>query len=471
MPVLLVSANREHFPEPVFPVGAVYVAGALERAGHDVRLLDLGMTATPLRALRRAVRELEPSVIGLSLRNADNASWPCTRTYLPWYGRLAAELRAVHGGRLVTGGSAVGIFPAELTALTGAAAGIAGDGEAELDLLLGLNGRHAAGASAGETREGAAQAGSGAPEASPMPVHVGLLQKLDDVGPPADLPHVFPAHRGHRAVGVQTARGCPHGCVYCTYPLLEGRQVRRRPPEAVLDELERLARSGVQQVFIVDSSFNADEQHLVAVCEGILRRSLRLRFSCYLQPRFGDAGVAQLLAKAGCTSVDLGTDSAVPSVLAGMGKGFTVDELRLASSACREAGLDVCQSLIFGGPGETEATAAETIRVMDELQPTAVVAMVGVRVYPGTPLAARAAGEGRMPPGGSLLAPWFYVAEGLDPGALLAQVSAAAGPRRNWFLPGVKDWSGALGPRLLRAFHKDGPLWRSFPSPRWYKLV
>jgi hypothetical protein len=111
MSVLLVSANREHFPEPVFPIGAVYVTGALERAGHDVRLLDLGLAASPLRSLRRAVRELRPAVVGLSLRNADNAAWPCTRTYLPWYARLSAELHAVHGGRLVVGGPAVGVFP------------------------------------------------------------------------------------------------------------------------------------------------------------------------------------------------------------------------------------------------------------------------------------------------------------------------------------------------------------------------
>ena len=456
MSVLLVSANREHFPEPVFPVGAAYMAGALERAGHDVRLLDLGLTAAPLRALRRAVDELRPSVVGLSLRNADNASWPCTRTYLPWYGRLAAELRSAHGGRLVVGGSAVGIFPAELTALTGAAAGIAGDGEAELGLLLGDE---------GDRRRSAAGSGEGGR------VRTGLLASLDDVGPPSDLARVFPPYRAYRAVGVQTARGCPHACVYCTYPLLEGSRVRRRPPEAVVDELERLARSGLEQAFIVDSTFNSDERHLVAVCEGMLRRGVRLRFSCYLQPRFEDAGVAALLARAGCTSVDFGTDTAAPGVLEGMGKGFTVEQLREASQACREAGLDVCHSLIFGGPGESHATAAETVRVMDELRPTAVVAMVGIRVYPGTPLAARAAAEGALPPGGSLLSPRFYIAAGLEPGALLAQVRDAAASRRNWFLPGVKDWSGALGPRLLRAFHHDGPLWRAFPTPRWYKLV
>jgi radical SAM superfamily enzyme YgiQ (UPF0313 family) len=445
MSVLLVSANREHFPEPVYPVGPAYVAGALERAGHEVRLLDLGLTSAPLRSLRRAIRELQPSVVGLSLRNADNCSWPHTRCYLPWYGRLGAELRSVHGGRVVAGGSAVGIYPEELTALTGAHAAIAGDGEAELDALLGCD---------GDAR-----------------IRGGLLDHLEDVGPPVDALRVFPSHGRYRSVGVQTARGCPYGCVYCTYPMLEGRRLRRRPVAAVLEELERLAQSGVEQVFIVDSSFNADEGHLVALCEGMLARGLHLRFSCYLQPRFSDPGVACLLARAGCTSVDFGTDSAAPEVLAGMGKEFGVDDLRRATSACREAGIDVCQSLIFGGPGETEATVAETVRVMDELRPTAVVAMVGVRVYPGTPLAARAAAENVLPPGGGLLSPCFYVAKGLTLRGLLAQVSGAAAPRRNWFLPGVKDWSGALGPHVLRALHKDGPLWRAFPTPRWYKLV
>ena len=191
---------------------------------------------------------------------------------------------------------------------------------------------------------------------------------------------------------MQTARGCPHACVYCTYPGLEGAHLRRRPPEAVADEMERLRREvGATEQFIVDSSFNADEGHMTAVCEELRRRRSRpgapladVSFSCYLQPRVGDPGVFRLLRAAGCTSLDFGIDTAAEALLPGLGKSFSIAGLRASTAAAKAAGIDVCHSLLFGGPGETPATVAESVRVTDEVAPTAVVAMVGLRIYPGT---------------------------------------------------------------------------------------
>lgn len=455
--VLLVVANREQFPEPAFPLGSLYVAGALEAAGARARVFDAGLHRRPLAALRAELAAFRPAVVGLSLRNADNAAFPCTRTYLGWYERLAREVAAhASRARLVAGGPAFSIFPAELLRLLGVDAGVIGDGEATAALL-------AAGLPSG---------------LSELP-----LADLAEVRLPADLRGVFRGAGSYATVGVQTARGCPHRCIYCTYPRLEGARLRRRQPEAVADEVERLQRElGAGELFIVDSSFNADEEHAAAVCEALIRRRrppgspLRdLSFSCYLQPRARGRRFFGLLAAAGCSAVDFGTDSAAAALLPVLGKVFTIDDLFAATRGAQRAGLDVCHSLLFGGPGETPATVAETIRVMDELAPTAVVAMVGLRVYPGTALAGLARDAGLIGERDSLLRPLFYaagVAAG-DPraGWLFEQVRAAAAGRRGWFLPGARDWSAAWGPRLLRRLGKPGPLWRNFPRPRWYRYV
>ena len=128
----------------------------------------------------------------------------------------------------------------------------------------------------------------------------------------------------------------------------------------------------------------------MAVCEELRRRRSRpgapladVSFSCYLQPWATGSGVFQLLAAAGCTSVDFGIDTAAEAMLPALGKSFSIGDLRDATRWALAAGLDVCHSLIFGGPGETPATVAETVRVTDELAPTAVVAMAGMRICPG----------------------------------------------------------------------------------------
>lgn len=459
--LLLVVANREQFPEPAFPIGALYVAGAAEAAGAEARVFDAGLHRRPLAALRAEILAFRPDVVGLSLRNADNAAYPCTRTYLSWYERVAREVRraatqtgevrlGAAGPRLVAGGPAFSIFPHELLQALGADAGVIGDGE-EAAARLAM----------GELPDGLSE----------LP-----CAGLATVRLPADLARVFAGAARYRTVAVQTARGCPHGCIYCTYPSLEGRRVRTRPPEAVADEAERLhSELSASELFVVDSSFNADEAHLGAVCEALRRRALPLHFSCYLEPRMSDPGLFESLAAAGCTSVDFGSDSAASATLSALGKSFGVNDLRSATRAAQRAGLDVCHSLLFGGPGETPETVAETVRVMDELAPTAVVAMAGLRIYPGTALARLARDAGLVHERDQLLEPRFYAAGVLadDPRAawLFEQVRGAAATRRNWFLPGARDWSAAWGPRLLRRVGRPGPLWRNFPRPRWYRYL
>jgi radical SAM superfamily enzyme YgiQ (UPF0313 family) len=455
---LIVVANREDFPEPAFPAGALYVAGAVEAAGGVARVFDAGAFRRPVPALRAAVTAFRPDVVGVSLRNADNAAWPHTRTYTAWYARVAAAVRdAAPQARLVLGGPAFSIFPRDMGREIGVRDGVIGDGEEAARLLV-----------EGSLPEGIVE----------LPRH-----DLAAVRLPARLGEACPEASRFRTAGVQSARGCPHHCIYCTYPRLEGARLRRRAPEAVVDEMERLRREqGAVEQFLVDSSFNADEAHMVAVCEEARRRRSRpgapladVSFSCYLQPRVSEPGVFSLLAEAGCTSVDFGIDTAAEQLLPGLGKSFTGADLRASTRAALAAGLDVCHSLLFGGPGESPETVAETVQVTDELAPTAVVAMVGLRIYPGTRLAEVARTAGIIGEHEPLLEPRFYAAGHAadDPrvGWLLEQVTAAAAPRRNWFLPGARDWSAAWGPRLLRRFGKAGPLWRNFPRPRWYRYV
>src|SRR3990172_5371789 len=93
--VLLISANREHFPEPAFPIGAAYVASALLRSGAEVRIFDAGLTRFPSRSLRREIVSFTPRIIGLSLRNIDNAAYPCTQHYAPGCLEIGKAIRRV----------------------------------------------------------------------------------------------------------------------------------------------------------------------------------------------------------------------------------------------------------------------------------------------------------------------------------------------------------------------------------------
>src|SRR4030065_1102592 len=182
MRVLLLSASREDVPEPVFPLGAAYVASALLREGAQVRGFDAGITPFPLPSLRRALERFSPDIVGLSLRNVDNAAYPRSRCYLPGYVRIACQVRSSSRATLYLGGAAFSIFPEDLMRLLGAGGGATGDGgDGMLRLLRGGGGRI---------------------------VH-GRLDDLDSVVFPRGAESGFPGFDPYRAIGVPTPRGWP----------------------------------------------------------------------------------------------------------------------------------------------------------------------------------------------------------------------------------------------------------------------
>lgn len=175
-----------------------------------------------------------------------------------------------------------------------------------------------------------------------------------------------------------------------------------------------------------------------------------------------DPALFRLLARAGCVAVDFGLDSAAPAVMRALHKGFTQEDVLRSAAACREAGIDFCHSLIFGGPGETLETLRETIAVVRACRPTAVTPMTGLRIYPGTDLARQARAEGLVTTDDDLFVPRFYFG-GWDPAELIATVQREVGRSMNWFFPAAKDWRASRTYRLLTALQPKRPLWRNIP--------
>ena len=86
-------------------------------------------------------------------------------------------------------------------------------------------------------------------------------------------------------LNVQTKRGCPYRCAYCSYPLLEGKQIRARDPEAVVDDVKRLERDfNARYIFFTDSVFNDPAGHYLEICEALIRSGNKLPWTGYFRP-------------------------------------------------------------------------------------------------------------------------------------------------------------------------------------------
>lgn len=442
MDVLIVSLNRCQEPIPVLPVGACLAAEAAERAGHSVRLLDLMFERDPLGRLRAELSARKPDVVGLSVRNLDNAEWSAPASYVP-DAVAAARLARAQGARVVLGGAGVGVIAEALLDRTGADAAVAGDGELSFPSLL------EALFSEGDPGQPVWRRHNDGPWRFPR------LERWLPLGAYATR---------FATVPLQTKRGCPFGCIYCTYPGIEGREYRLCPPAEAAEEVVRLGRAGVRDVEFVDNLFNAPREHALAVCAEISRRRPGVRLhSVDLSPLFLDDELLGAMEAAGFAGAGVTAESASDPVLARLGKGFGADDVHRAAERLRRRRIPTMWVFLLGGPGETPETVAQTLRFAETSLGPADAAFfnVGVRVYPGTALEVIARAEGLLNGSEDLLEPTFYVSPALDAQWLLRTVNRAVARNPRFLGPSMPlRWALPLVRRLGYAVGLRPPLWR-----------
>lgn len=449
--ILLISTNRCTVPDPVFPLGLSYLNSALRQAGHDTRWLDYQADATPLAEV---LGEFKPHLAAISLRNIDDVLIRKRETYYQDLRGLCDSIRHQAGCRIVMGGSGFSVFPERIFEISGADFGVQGEGEASLAELVA-----------------ALENGS---DYRSIP---GLVFRLDgqlQVNPPRfstpdvvleppDRPAGLNAHylAASGMLNLQTQRGCAHACCYCTYPVIEGRTHRRRPPERVADDMVRLREAGARYVFIVDSIFNSSPEHVEETCAAIARRNSGLRWGCFLRPEGLTPDLMALMAKAGLAHIEFGSDSFCDEVLEAYAKRFTFADVFKSSELARAAGIDYCHFLICGGPGETEETLETSFTNSLRLPGAIVMAVVGMRIYPGTPLFSRALREGIVTPNTDLLEPVYFVAPGLTPEDIFNRLKSFSQRNPSWIAGDPAPEYDRLVQRL-RSRGVAGPLWSYF---------
>jgi radical SAM superfamily enzyme YgiQ (UPF0313 family) len=179
-----------------------------------------------------------------------------------------------------------------------------------------------------------------------------------------------------------SGRGCFGRCTFCRdVPLMEGRKLRMRHPELVVDEIE------------YDLSLFP---YLSGICEELLRRKLRITWSCNCRTDL-DLSLLPLMKRAGCRMLMVGFEFGTQEALDAVKKGTTLEHsVRLAKEA-RRLGFTVHGCFMFGAPGETKESALETIEFAKSL-PMDTVQFSGICAYPGSEIYQEATSKGFLTP-------------------------------------------------------------------------
>lgn len=444
MRVFLLSANTEQEPYPTYPLGLSVIAAATQKAGHDAEQHDLlYLTHVKNSSLVERLRQSNPDVVGISLRNIDNVDSFTSEAHwhLDRFRQLIKDIRQTTPAPIVIGGAGFSLMPEAILDYCGGDYGIVGEGEQAFSHLLELLEQK---------------------KTPPRIMKAPFLCTHAEIQEPCFAPDLLRYYtEASGVISLHTKRGCVKNCLYCTYPLLEGRTIRPRPVEAVLDDLRWLKKNAkFQELFFTDAVFNDISGHWLRLVEGMARAGISTPWTAFFQPE-GLTGEALALCKrTGLKAVEFGTDALSDTTLSALDKGFSFDAARQATSLCHNLALPCAHFVICGGPGETMHTLHEGLDNLETLEQCLVFAFLGIRIYQGTPLMDQAIREGIAHAEDSTLRPTYYFTPHITPG------DAADVLRQRFRKNRLRIFPPSAGQERIRALQALG-----FRGILWDKLL
>ena len=422
MKVLLISANTEKINILPLPLGLNCIATATRNSGHHVTLLDLMMQTETQRIIKETIDSCCPDVIGISVRNIDDQKMDKPKFIIDDVKTIVRCCRSLSNAPIVLGGAGYSIFPQSALTYLEADMGIQGEGEIAFPDLL-------------DRMEKKADL-SGTPGLYMN--DFGLQGKRTFANNLDALPlsgDVSFWHSEDRKLWMpfQTRRGCPMNCSYCSTSTIEGRTIRKRSPQTVVNDLVSLAEAGFGKFYFVDNVFNFPASYAKNICQSIIEKQLDITWRAILYPYKLDEALIHLMAEAGCREVSLGFESGSEEILHNMNKKFTLREIQETSHMLAHHGIREMGFLLLGGPGETQETVLQSLSFADSLPLNELKITSGIRIYPGTTLQKTAISDAVILPDDNLLFPKFYMVKGLEEW-LHKTVTAWAADRPHWII-------------------------------------
>jgi radical SAM superfamily enzyme YgiQ (UPF0313 family) len=447
--IALISANNFQNPYPVYPLGISYLSSYLLQYLPEVDVLTFDFNMGSYDDYAQFLDSHDFVLIGISLRNFDDINRYTENHFIPHYKRIMETTRA-HASKtpVVIGGSGFSAFPQLLVDELQPDYGIHGEGEESLRQLAEaiINGN------------------------SPTNIE-GLLYKNDKgsflqngrthyISKPQLhvckdwVPYYW---KTSGMMNVQTKRGCPYHCIFCSYPLIDGQHVRTLDASMVVQNIEEMYREyGIDYLFFTDSVFNIHKEYNEELSKLLIEAKMPVRWGAYFSPSNLTLEELKLYQEAGLTHIEFGTDALTDQQLANYQKLFHYADIKRISEYCSDLSIFYAHFLILGGYGETEQSLDEAFSHSKELGLTIYFPYIGMRIYPNTRLSEIALEEKLIQSPSDLVNPVYYVSKDID-ATTIPERARKTGQR--WVFPDDKH-----SPLMnkLRQRGVKGPLWEYY---------
>ncbi len=372
------------------PLGLLYLEGALSRySRHQVEIIDSAAMGMNHTEVLEKLRRFSPRILGMTGHTQNLVD-------MVFLSRSFREENP--DGIIIWGGAHATAFPRQSARFPWVDLVVSGEGERVFVKLMEVVDHHGMdmeflskidGLTLKNASGNIIQTSSAKPvmDLDSIPIPRRQLLKLDS--------YYQSAGEGGILSAMSTSRGCPFKCRFCSTP---GPPFRARSPQKVADEMETCLRLGIDEVYIVDDTFNLDGARVIEICREIVRREIKIRWNYRGRVDLVDQEQLQWAKKAGCRRVQLGVETGTDEGMEVLGKGITTGKVRQVFKWIRQAGLESMAYFMIGCPHEkTPEDIEKTLMFAMELSPD--YALFGILTpYPGTAIYEQAVEEGIIDP-------------------------------------------------------------------------
>ena len=186
---------------------------------------------------------------------------------------------------------------------------------------------------------------------------------------------------------IRVSKGCPNHCFFCLATPLNGKNVRYRSAELVVEEIrECVLKYNIKNFIFWSDLFNFDKGWVQRLCNLIIKTGLKINFSANTRVDTLDVETLKLLKKAGCTLLSVGIESGCQDILDKMGKRTTIEQIENAVSMINKTGIQIYAYYVIGLPWETKETIEETYKFAKKLNTQfasfyTATALLGTKFY------------------------------------------------------------------------------------------
>ena len=209
-------------------------------------------------------------------------------------------------------------------------------------------------------------------------VHYPVIENLDDLPMPAwdyfvHLPYDWSVDWFEKkpVFTMNTSRGCPFGCTFCSVGSIWGRQYTYFSASRLVSEIEYLVKHyRVKGIYFREDNFTLNRKRLLEFCNLLLKKNLNIAWACETRVNTIDKETINLMYRSGARAFYFGVESGSQKILDFLNKGINVDQIKNAFALCRETGIRTAASVIVGVPSETEEDVIKTEMLLKEIKPT-----------------------------------------------------------------------------------------------------